>query len=77
MDIFSHKNRMTALVLTSDKRYAVSASEDNKIKVWDVHAKTTVRTLSGHTAGVNDVVLPQIIPVSYQLQMMRLLKFGI
>jgi WD40 repeat protein len=40
MDIFSHKNRITALVLTSDNRYAISASEDNQIKVWDVHDVT-------------------------------------
>jgi WD40 repeat protein len=57
MDIFSRKNRITALALTSDSRYAVSASDDKKIKVWDVHAKTIVRTLRGHTAGVNDVAL--------------------
>ena len=43
--------------MTADGRKVVSASSDTTLKVWNVERKALVRTLEGHTAGVNSVAL--------------------
>jgi WD40 repeat protein len=40
------------VTVTPDGRRAVSASEDNTLKVWDLETGRVVRTLEGHSAFV-------------------------
>jgi WD40 repeat protein len=44
-------------VLTADGKRAVSASADKTLKVWDPEGGRELRTLEGHTDGVNAVAL--------------------
>jgi hypothetical protein len=58
---------INAVALTPDGRRVVSggestkptkvSSEDNTLRVWDLESGQTLRTLQGHTAGVNAVAL--------------------
>src|SRR5437762_167518 len=41
----------------ADGRYAVSASEDTALKVWDLSSGQAVRTLEGHTDRVSSVAV--------------------
>ena len=50
-------SEVNAVALTPDGRLAVSASEDNTLKVWDVASGRELRTLAGHTGRVNAVAL--------------------
>ena len=43
--------------MSPDGRWAVSASQDNTLKVWDLKSGEELRTLTGHTAGVYGVAL--------------------
>ena len=44
-----HSSVVMAVALTPDGRYALSASLDNTIKVWDWQQGQEVRTLAGHS----------------------------
>lgn len=58
MQTFSgHAEAVTAVALSSDGRCAISASEDNTLKVWEIATGCEVRTLAGHTDSVNRVAL--------------------
>src|SRR4029077_8044520 len=46
-----------AIVVTDDGRFAVSASHDKTLKIWDLSTGDHVRTLEGHTGGVESVFL--------------------
>jgi WD40 repeat protein len=50
-----HTDSITSVVLSG--KYAVSASQDKTLKVWNCKTGDLLRTLSGHTASVTDVVL--------------------
>jgi len=52
-----HKDRITALSLTPDNRYVISASDDTTIKVWDIEQQKVTRTLAGHGDRVTDLAL--------------------
>ena len=52
-----HSSRVATVVVTSDELYAISASDDQTLKVWDLQQGQEVRTLRGHTAEINNVVL--------------------
>ena len=41
------------MALSADGRRAVSASDDKTLKVWDVETGRELRTLQGHSDGVN------------------------
>ena len=41
--------------VTPEARRAVSGSEDQTLRVWDLETGTCLRTLKGHTAGVRSV----------------------
>jgi WD40 repeat protein len=52
------KSYVTALCVSSDGQYAVTATEnDSNIRVWDLKSGLCLRTLEGHTAGVSCVVI--------------------
>ena len=39
--------------MTPDGQLAVSASDDNTLKVWDLESGRELRTLAGHSDAVN------------------------
>jgi hypothetical protein len=52
-----HSDSVNAVAVTPDGRRAVSASEDNTLKVWDLESGQELRTLEGHSDPVNAVVV--------------------
>ena len=49
---------VTAAAISPDGKTAVSAYGDvNTLKVWDLRTGEVLRTLEGHTGGVNDVAI--------------------
>jgi WD40 repeat protein len=45
------------VAVTSDGRFAVSASFDNTLKMWDLDKGQALRTLKGHTSHVYGVAV--------------------
>jgi WD40 repeat protein len=52
-----HTGVVAAVAVTPDGRYAVSASDDGTLKVWDLATGQAARTLEGHTRSVNSVAV--------------------
>ncbi len=52
-----HTLSVSAVALSPDGRYAISASDDHTLKVWDVDVGAEVRTLAGHTSWVRGVAV--------------------
>lgn len=52
-----HAGAVQALALTADGRYAVTASADWTLRVWDVAAGQVLRTLDGHAGSVHAVAI--------------------
>lgn len=52
-----HAGSVRSVALTSDGRLAVSASDDQTLKVWDVESGRALHTLAGHTNRVTAVAL--------------------
>ena len=52
-----HTAIISALDISTDARWIVSASVDNTVKVWDSKNKRLVRTLTGHASQVMSVSL--------------------
>jgi WD40 repeat protein len=51
-----HEYRTSFLAFSSDGKYIVSISgRENTIKIWDCTTKRQMRTLTGHSGGVNSV----------------------
>jgi WD40 repeat protein len=50
--LIGHTTFVMAVALTPDGRRAVSASDDNTLKVWDVASGRELRTLTGHEGPV-------------------------
>ena len=50
-----HSEKVGAVSLGADRRVAVSASDDETLKVWDVTTGKCLRTLAGHRTKVCDV----------------------
>eukprot|EP00357_Protocruzia_adherens_P033479 CAMPEP_0115006126 /NCGR_PEP_ID=MMETSP0216-20121206/20298_1 /TAXON_ID=223996 /ORGANISM="Protocruzia adherens, Strain Boccale" /LENGTH=340 /DNA_ID=CAMNT_0002372617 /DNA_START=55 /DNA_END=1077 /DNA_ORIENTATION=- len=50
-----HNHFIQDLVVSSDKRYAISASWDATMRLWDIEAGQTVRSFIGHTKDVMSV----------------------
>jgi WD40 repeat protein len=48
---------VTGVAITPDGRRAVSASYDSTLRVWDLESNQSLRTLEGHTSGVNGVTV--------------------
>jgi WD40 repeat protein len=54
-----HTNTVRGVAVTEDGRFAVSASQDKTLKVWDLGTGLVVRTLEGHTNTVYGVALTE------------------
>ena len=52
-----HSDVVTAVAVTPDGQRAVSASEDETLKVWDLASGRELRTLTGHTDAVRAVAV--------------------
>src|SRR5579859_6618221 len=52
-----HLGPVKSVALSLDGQVLVSGSDDNTIKVWDLHTGKELRTLRGHTDGVWSVAL--------------------
>jgi WD40 repeat protein len=50
---------ITSVAVSRDGRYAVSASDDQTLKVWDIDAGKELRTLKGHTGWVLGVAIAE------------------
>ncbi len=52
-----HVDVVGSMVITSDGRFAISASHDRTIKIWDMKGGTRPRTLQGHYWAVTSLAL--------------------
>jgi WD40 repeat protein len=52
-----HSESVYGVAITPDGRYAVSASGDKTLRVWDLESGQTLRTFEGHTDRVNAVAV--------------------
>ena len=50
------KNYVLSLIITNDKKYLISGSCDETIKIWNIDG-TLIDTLSGHTASIDNIAL--------------------
>ena len=55
--IVGHSRWVTAVVVCADGRHAISGSDDQTLKVWDLVSGAEVRTLNGHADMVNAVAV--------------------
>ena len=51
------KSHVNAVAVTGDGKYAVSGSDDEKLKVWELATGRKIRTLKGHSDSVNAVAV--------------------
>ncbi|MDT9205722.1 WD40 repeat domain-containing protein, partial [Limnospira sp. PMC 1243.20] len=52
-----HSSWVNAVAIAPDGKRAVSASDDNTLKLWDLETGTELATLTGHSDDVNAVVI--------------------
>ena len=52
-----HTSSVNAVAATPDGRWAVSASSDQTLRVWDLGSGRELRTLAGHAGSVNAVAV--------------------
>ena len=52
-----HSSYVNAVAVTPDGQRAVSASDDQTLKVWDLASGRELRTLTGHTDPVTAVAM--------------------
>merc|ERR1719310_906725 len=50
-----HSEPVSSIVISSDGQFALSASWDKTMRLWDLNTGTTVRTFQGHAKDVNSV----------------------
>jgi WD40 repeat protein len=54
---YAHRDGGELALRTADGKRAVSASEDETLKVWDLESGRALHTLKGHSKGVNGVAV--------------------
>ncbi len=52
-----HRSRVKCVAITPNGKLAVSGSEDETLKVWDIKSGTELHTLNGHSNSVNSVAI--------------------
>ena len=52
-----HKDAVWGMSISADGQWAVSASKDNTLKVWEIDTDTCLRTLTGHSNSVTGVAM--------------------
>ncbi|MBD2726652.1 WD40 repeat domain-containing protein [Nostoc sp. FACHB-892] len=52
-----HNNSVNAVAIAPDGKTAVSGSDDNTLKVWDLHTGKEISTLTGHNDWVRAVAI--------------------
>ncbi|MEG4037343.1 hypothetical protein QUA03_26390, partial [Microcoleus sp. S36b_A4] len=52
-----HSDSVRAVAIAPDGKTAISASDDNTLKIWDTETGTELRTLSGHSNSVLAVAI--------------------
>ncbi len=57
LTLAGHTAYVTAVAVTTDGRYAVSASMDYTLRIWDLERGRVVRVLRGHYLGVTQVAI--------------------
>lgn len=55
--LIGHVGRVYAVAISADGRFAVSASYDHSVKVWDIRSGQEIRTLLGHSDHVQGIAL--------------------
>jgi WD40 repeat protein len=55
--LLGHSGRVRGLAITVDGKHAISASDDNNLKVWNLERGTEVHTLAGHSDWVRAVAV--------------------
>lgn len=55
--LIGHEDTVNAVAVTPDSHFAISASSDCTLKVWDLQTGQEVRTLRGHENSVNTVTV--------------------
>ena len=55
--LVGHANTVNAVALTADGRWAVSASDDWTLKIWDIESGKLIKTMEGHDGAVSAVAL--------------------
>ncbi|WP_460201625.1 WD40 repeat domain-containing protein [Scytonema sp. NUACC21] len=55
--LVGHEDSVVAVAITPDGKYAVSASDDKTLKLWDLHSGSCVRTFAGHESSVASVAI--------------------
>jgi WD40 repeat protein len=51
----SHTSNVWSVKFTSDNRYIISASDDHKIKIWDIDKEQLVKSLEGHQSWISSI----------------------
>jgi WD40 repeat protein len=57
LTLAGHAGRVRSVAITADGQYAVSASDDHTLKVWDLKRGVEVRCLTGHSDWVRAVAV--------------------
>jgi WD40 repeat protein len=50
-----HSGSVVSVAFSPDGRYALSGSEDNTVRVWEVESGRCMRVMEGHSASVRSV----------------------
>ena len=50
-----HKGHVTAITMTADSRYVLTADQDGNLYLWDLETGTLLKTMSGHKGPVLSV----------------------